>query len=118
MHRCRPPAGKDGVGVIDHTPLGVGRQKYYLQQIAKDREEYLSGHGEAPGYLLGSAGARLGLAGEVTAKQFEHLFTGCDPASGELLGAGHRKDGRLDARSTPRRSTEKRNVPMLWAASV
>ena len=101
-----------GVGVIDHTPLGVGRQKYYLEQIAKDREEYLSGHGEAPGYVLGSAAARLGLAGEVTAEQFEHLFIGCDPTSGELLGAAHRKDGRLgwDLVFRPVKS-----LSLLWA---
>jgi len=98
--------------VIDSTPLGVGRQKYYLEQIAKDREEYLSGHGEAPGYVLGSAGAKLGLAGEVTAEQFERLFTCCHPDSGELLGAAHRKDGRLgwDLVFRPVKS-----LSLLWA---
>jgi hypothetical protein len=46
--------------MISPAKLGNGRQKYYLQQLANDRQAYLSGHGEAPGYTLGSAWTRLG----------------------------------------------------------
>jgi conjugative relaxase-like TrwC/TraI family protein len=99
INRCgvRPAAGTNhrGLGVIDPTPLGIGRQNYYLQKIAHDREAYLSGDGEAPGYVLGSAAAALGLSGEVSAEAFERLFAGCHPASGALLGRVHRSGGNL-----------------------
>ncbi|MGH8885548.1 MAG: relaxase domain-containing protein [Egibacteraceae bacterium] len=73
--------------MIDPSPFGVGRQKYYLKQIAHDREAYLTGHGEAPGYALGTAAPEaLGLSGQVSAEVFERLFAGRHPDSGALLG--------------------------------
>ena len=47
-------------GVIGPAKLSAGREKYYLREVADDREAYLTGHGEAPGYTLGSAWTRLG----------------------------------------------------------
>jgi hypothetical protein len=35
--------------VADIAKLSVGRQDYYVHEIAQNREEYLSGHGESPG---------------------------------------------------------------------
>ncbi|MGH8055597.1 MAG: relaxase domain-containing protein [Stenotrophomonas sp.] len=82
--------------VIDAAKLGAGREDYYLRQVAEDREAYLTGHGEAPGYVLGTAAPEaLALSGEVTAEQFRQLFVGEHPATGELLGRRHRKDGVL-----------------------
>jgi len=82
--------------LIDTAKLGVGRQKYYLEQIARDRAEYLSGHGEAPGVWYGrAAGEAFGLSGVVSAEQFEAMFAGRDPLTGELLGRAHRTDGVL-----------------------
>ena len=82
--------------MIDTAKLGVGRQKYYLEQLARDRAEYLSGHGEAPGVWYGrAAGEAFALSGEATAEQFETMFAGRDPVTRELLGHAHRSDGVL-----------------------
>jgi TrwC relaxase len=68
--------------MISPAKLGNGRQKYYLQQLASDRQAYLSGHGEAPGYTAGQAWNTLGASGEVTAEQFERVFIGGHPDRG------------------------------------
>jgi hypothetical protein len=34
--------------------LKVGQEGYWLDQIAKDREEYFSGKGESPGRYVGA----------------------------------------------------------------
>jgi hypothetical protein len=82
--------------VIDVAKLGVGREDYYLREVAEDREAYLTGHGEAPGRWYGAAaGEALGLSGQITAGQFRRVFTGHDPRTGELLGRRHHKDGVL-----------------------
>jgi conjugative relaxase-like TrwC/TraI family protein len=81
--------------MISPAKLGNGRQKYYLQQLASDREAYLSGRGEAPGYTVGRAWETLGISGEVTAEQFERVFIGGHPNSGAPLGRAHRKNGVL-----------------------
>ena len=44
----------------------AGSEKYYLDTVAKGREEYYTGSGEAPGQWLGSGSRDLGLIGEVT----------------------------------------------------
>ncbi|MGH8907863.1 MAG: relaxase domain-containing protein [Egibacteraceae bacterium] len=73
--------------MIDTAKLGVGREDYYLREIADDEEVYLTGHGEAPGRWYGrAAGEAFDLSGEVTAEQFKAMFTGRDPVTGELLG--------------------------------
>ncbi|MGH8932887.1 MAG: MobF family relaxase [Egibacteraceae bacterium] len=82
--------------MIDTAKLGVGREDYYLREIADDEEAYLTGHGEAPGRWYGrAAGASFNLSGEATAEQFKRVFTGCDPVTGKLLGRAHRCDGVL-----------------------
>jgi conjugative relaxase-like TrwC/TraI family protein len=54
-----------------------------LDQIARDREEYFSGHGESPGRYVGEAATASGLAGVATADQVRAMFQGQDPATGE-----------------------------------
>ncbi|MGH3927386.1 MAG: relaxase domain-containing protein, partial [Pseudonocardiaceae bacterium] len=82
--------------MIDPAKLGIGRQEYYLEQLARSHDEYLSGHGEAPGYTLGEAWSAFGISGEVTPEQFERAFVGEHPDTGELLGRAHRgSDGVL-----------------------
>lgn len=82
--------------MIDPAKLGVGREDYYLREVAEDREAYLTGHGEAPGYVLGSAAPEaFGLSGQVSAEQFRRLFVGEHPETGGLLGRAHRRDGVL-----------------------
>jgi conjugative relaxase-like TrwC/TraI family protein len=63
--------------------LKVGQEDYWLDQIARDREEYFSGHGESPGRYVGSAAGASGLAGVATAEQVRVMFQGQDPATGE-----------------------------------
>jgi conjugative relaxase-like TrwC/TraI family protein len=63
--------------------LKVGQEEYWLDQIAKDREEYFSGKGESPGRFVGGAPAACGLAGIATAEQVRAMFQGLDPATGE-----------------------------------
>jgi conjugative relaxase-like TrwC/TraI family protein len=63
--------------------LKVGQEDYWLDQIARDREEYFSGHGESPGRYVGSAAAASGLSGVASAEQVRAMFRGLDPATGE-----------------------------------
>jgi conjugative relaxase-like TrwC/TraI family protein len=63
--------------------LKVGQEDYWLDQIARDREEYFSGHGESPGRYVGSPAAASGLTGVATAEQVRAMFQGQDPATGE-----------------------------------
>jgi hypothetical protein len=43
--------------VLDVAKLTPGREDYYLQRLADNREEYLSGHGESPGRWCGRGAA-------------------------------------------------------------
>jgi hypothetical protein len=61
------------------SKLGVGREDYYLHEIANDEEAYLNGHGEAPGRWSGRAAGEHSASGMVTAEQFKAMFTGHDP---------------------------------------
>jgi conjugative relaxase-like TrwC/TraI family protein len=63
--------------------LKAGQEAYWLDQIARNREEYFSGRGESPGRFIGSAAAASGLDGIATAEQVRAMFQGLDPAAGE-----------------------------------
>ena len=43
--------------------LKAGQEAYWLDQIARNREEYFSGRGESPGRFVGSAAQASGLEG-------------------------------------------------------
>jgi conjugative relaxase-like TrwC/TraI family protein len=64
--------------------LKAGQEAYWLDQIARNREEYFSGRGESPGRFVGSAAAASGLEGIASAEQVRAMFQGLDPATGEL----------------------------------
>jgi conjugative relaxase-like TrwC/TraI family protein len=64
--------------------LHVGQEDYWLDQIAKDREEYFSGKGESPGRFVGDIATASGLSGEATAEQVRALARGLDPATGQV----------------------------------
>jgi conjugative relaxase-like TrwC/TraI family protein len=72
--------------VADVAKLSVGREDYYLRELATDHEQYLSGHGESPGRWYGAGAASLGLEGEASVAGFQRMFEGRHPDSGELLG--------------------------------
>jgi TrwC relaxase len=64
--------------------LKAGQEAYWLDQIARNREEYFSGRGESPGRFVGRAAATAGLEGIATAEQVRAMFQGLDPATGEV----------------------------------
>ncbi len=64
--------------------LKAGQEAYWLDQIARNREEYFSGRGESPGRFVGSAAQTSGLEGVASAEQVRAMFQGLDPATGEL----------------------------------
>ena len=59
---------EDGVA-LSAKALKVGQEDYSLDQIARDGEEYFSGHGESPGRYVDTAATASGLAGVATAEQ-------------------------------------------------
>jgi hypothetical protein len=63
--------------------LKAGQEAYWLDQIARNREEYFSGRGESPRRFVGSAAAAAGLEGIASAEQVRAMFQGLDPATGE-----------------------------------
>jgi conjugative relaxase-like TrwC/TraI family protein len=64
--------------------LKAGQEAYWLDQIARNREEYFSGRGESPGRFVGSGAAAAGLEGVASPEQVRAMFQGLDPATGEL----------------------------------
>jgi conjugative relaxase-like TrwC/TraI family protein len=64
--------------------LKAGQEVYWLDQIARNREEYFSGRGESPGRFVGRAAKASGLDGVASAEQVRAMFQGLDPATGEL----------------------------------
>jgi TrwC relaxase len=63
--------------------LKAGQEAYWLDQIARNREEYFSGRGESPGRFVGSAARASGLEGVASPEQVQAMFQGLDPATGE-----------------------------------
>jgi hypothetical protein len=76
--------------------LKAGHEAYWLDQIARNREEYFSGRGESPGRFVGSAAAAAGLEGVASAEQVRAMFQGLDPPTSEQRCAPLR---RADPRS-------------------
>ena len=64
--------------------LKAGQEAYWLDQIARNREEYFSGRGESPGRFVGSAATAAGLDGIASPEQVRAMFQGLDPATGEV----------------------------------
>ena len=89
--------------VADIAKLSVGREDYYVREVAGNREEYLSGHGESPGRWRGRGAAALGQEGTVSTEAFVRVFHGRHPDTGQLLGRAHGENGaELDsARGLP-----------------
>jgi TrwC relaxase len=84
MHGCRQvAAGRSGRVALPVKALKAGQESYWLDQIARNREEYFSGRGESPGRFLGSAAATAGLDGVASPEQVRAMFQGLDPATGE-----------------------------------
>jgi ABC-2 type transport system ATP-binding protein len=57
MHGCpRGAGGRVGLVALPVKALKAGQEAYWLDQIARNREEYLSGRGESPGRFVGMTG--------------------------------------------------------------
>jgi conjugative relaxase-like TrwC/TraI family protein len=85
-----PTQAGGAVGVVaDIAKLSVGREEYYTRELATDHEQYLSGHGESPGRWYGAGATTLGLQGEASPAEFQAMFEGRHPTTGELLGRPH-----------------------------
>src|SRR4051794_5667736 len=65
---------------------GPDAGRYYEEAVARGREDYYAGEGEAPGQWVGAGAATLGLQGTVDNGQVRQLLAGEDPATGVLLG--------------------------------
>jgi conjugative relaxase-like TrwC/TraI family protein len=85
MHGCpRGAGGRVGLVALPVKALKAGQEAYWLDQIARNREEYFSGRGESPGRFIGSAATAAGLEGVASAEQVRAMFQGLDPATGEV----------------------------------
>src|SRR6266511_89048 len=82
MHGCRHAGGGGQARVA--LPVKAGQEAYWLDQIARNREEYFSGRGESPGRFVGSAAQASGLEGIASPEQVRAMFQGLDPATGEV----------------------------------
>src|SRR4051812_39775091 len=65
---------------------GPDAGRYYEEVVARGREDYYAGEGEAPGRWVGAGAAMLGLQATVEDGEVGHLLAGEDPATGALLG--------------------------------
>lgn len=73
--------GKIGGGDADGRTVG-----YYTASVARGRDDYYSGRGEAPGEWFGAGAAALGLGGEVDGDDFRAVVMDAqDPRSGGVL---------------------------------
>jgi conjugative relaxase-like TrwC/TraI family protein len=72
-----------GLVALPVKALKAGQESYWLDQIARNREEYFSGRGESPGRFVGRAATAAGLEGVASAEQVQAMFQGLDPATGE-----------------------------------
>lgn len=73
--------GKIGGGDADGRTVG-----YYTASVARGRDDYYSGRGEAPGEWFGAGAAALGLDGEVDGEVFRAVVMDAqDPRSGVVL---------------------------------
>jgi conjugative relaxase-like TrwC/TraI family protein len=77
--------------------IALGQHRYYEQQVARGRDDYYSGRGEAPGEWVGAGAEALGLSERVGAEQFSALLAGQDPRDASIRLRATRRDGRVAA---------------------
>jgi len=70
--------------VLSIGKVSPGRAAYYENSVAKGRDDYYSGAGEAPGTWIGRGSQALGLHGHVEAERFNALVAGMDPSDPQL----------------------------------
>lgn len=70
--------------------LTPGHADYFEGEVARGREDYYAGRGEAPGQWRGTGAAEAGLSGLVEAGDLAALFQQRHPDTGEPLGAEYK----------------------------
>jgi len=84
---------------------------YYVEQVACDRHDYLSGDGEAPGVWDGAFARQLGLAGQVSEDGFRALLAEQHPETGaQLKPQRNKRVAGWDLTFSPPKS-----ISALWA---
>lgn len=71
--------------MVSWAKLDAGRVTYYENTVARGREEYYAGSGEAQGRWTGEGARALGLAGELEDGALTRLASGQHPATGERI---------------------------------
>jgi Ti-type conjugative transfer relaxase TraA len=74
-----------GVLSIGKLTAGGRSERYYTQAVAKGREDYYAGHGEAPGHWVGSGWGTSETDREVTESELRGLLEGRHPRSDARL---------------------------------
>jgi len=96
--------------LANHTGKSAG--SYYLDSVAKGRDDYYVGRGEAEGRWMGTGLTALQLSGDVASLDFLAVIAGRDPKTGEWLGreprGGQRTPGFDLTFSAPK------SVSVLW----
>jgi conjugative relaxase-like TrwC/TraI family protein len=96
--------------LANHTGKAAG--SYYLDSVAKGRDDYYVGRGEAEGRWMGTGLMALQLSGEVASGDFLAVVAGRNPTTGEWLGreprGGQRTPGFDLTFSAPK------SVSVLW----
>src|SRR6266540_2540637 len=105
-------AGSREGAVLNIGKLLRGKQRYYLDQVARSQEEYYTGAGEAPGHWAGAAAAELDVAGEVSEDGLLRMLAGAHPDTAVRLGAPPRGQRVLAFDLTFRAP---KSVSLLWA---
>jgi conjugative relaxase-like TrwC/TraI family protein len=85
--------------VLSRGKITPGRVRYYTQTVASGLDDYLSGHGEAPGRWEGAGAKAAGLSGEATSEQIALLFESenpLHPLTGEPLGRPYKVANGVD----------------------
>ena len=67
------------------TPLATGQHAYFEKSVAKGRDDYYSGRGEAPGVWRGKGAAGLGLTGQVGSEALNEVLAGKRPGTEQKL---------------------------------
>lgn len=95
--------------------LAQGQERYYERQVARGRDDYYSGKGEAPGEWVGSAAGLLGLEGRVTAEQLNAMAAGIDPSDPALERPLRSRAGEMKVAGYDLTFSAPKSVSVLYA---
>lgn len=97
---------------IGKVGMARGQQLYYEEQVAKGREDYYAGKGEAPGRWAGRGAQFLGLEGELDVERLKALMDGKHPATGERLAV---RSGNASTAAIDMTFSAPKSVSVLFA---